>query len=176
MADLSNLQAAETVKIVGSNASGLETYPLAVDANQQALVSDSVTHSMLSSIASGLGVSVPGILKQYEAPITSRAELDIPNSFYTVGLGKKFLLTSFVGSYDAQATVYLRLKKQTNGIGAYSTVARITLQVSGQGQSTVPINFGNGVLVGNAGDVFKMTIETSLIKGTYWAGYTGVEL
>lgn len=40
MADLTDLQAAQTVKIVGSDSSGLETFPAKVSTNQDLSVSD----------------------------------------------------------------------------------------------------------------------------------------
>lgn len=42
MADLSDLQAAQTVKIVGTNTSGVETTPAKVSSNQDLGVSDTV--------------------------------------------------------------------------------------------------------------------------------------
>lgn len=40
MADLTDLQAAQTVKVVGSDSSGIETYPAKVSSNQDLSVSD----------------------------------------------------------------------------------------------------------------------------------------
>lgn len=45
MADLSDLQAAESVKIVGSNSSGIETNPVKVSSNQDLGTSDIVDTS-----------------------------------------------------------------------------------------------------------------------------------
>jgi hypothetical protein len=50
MADLNDLQASGSTKIVGSDANGAETYPLAVDSSQQALVKDAGANAALASI------------------------------------------------------------------------------------------------------------------------------
>lgn len=115
------------------------------------------------------------ILYQSEFTITSRIETDIPGTTYTVAVGKTFRLMTFMASFDAQPTLYIRLKKQTGGSGSFNTIFRINLEVGGQGQSSVPFVFPNGVLIGNAGDVFKLTVESTLVKGNLWSGYSGVE-
>jgi hypothetical protein len=198
MADLDDINAAQTVKVVGASVSGTETNAVnatsdgrlttesiilgATAATRIGNVTDKLkvidqdVVAILNIIASGLGTVAAGILKQNELAVTTKSEVDFTGTTYTVPTGKTFLLTSFIGSYDAQATVLLRLKKQTGGTGAFSTLFRITLEVGGQGSGTIPLNFGNGILVGTAGDVFKITIESSLIKGTVWAGYSGSEL
>jgi len=82
-----------------------------------------------------------------------------------------------MGSYDAQSTIHLRFKKKVYGSGVWTQLFRITLEVGGQGQSTVPLNFGNGVYIGDEGDEFKITGEASISnKGTVWTCFTGAEV
>lgn len=132
---------------------------------------------ILNSIAAALGVTTSALLIQNEVVATTRTEVDMALMTYTVPTGKKFLLTSFMGSYDAQATIHLRFKKQTGGVGAWNQLFRITLEVGGQGQSTIPLNFGNGIYIGNATDKFKVTVEASIAnKGTVWCCFTGSEI
>jgi hypothetical protein len=139
-------------------------------------VIDQDSLAALLDIAAGLGVTTAAIVRQAEQPITGRAEVDLTGVSYTVPNGKKFLLTAFVGSYDAQATIHLRLKKQVNSAGAWTTLFRITLEVGGQGQSSIPYNFGNGIYVGAQNDSFKVTVEASLRKGTIWSAFAGAEI
>lgn len=115
------------------------------------------------------------ILKQNEVTISSRNEIDIANTTYTVSSGKSFKLTSFEISYDSQVTVYVRLKKQTGGSGAFNTLFRLTVGINGQDNSVKTFSFPSGVVIGTAGDVFKLTVEAAIIKGNMWAGYTGGE-
>jgi len=132
--------------------------------------------AVLNAIASGLGVSTAGILKQNEITISSRTETDLSGTTYTVPTGKKFSITSFSASYDFAGLVYIRFKKQTGGSGAFNQLFRIVMMQGSQGDSAPTINFGNGVQIGTAGDVFKITIEGSVPKGTVWAEYSGSEI
>jgi len=132
---------------------------------------------VLNAIAAALGVTTAGIFIENEYQLSTTAETDIPSMTYTVPAGKAFLLTSFMGSYDNPATIHLRLRKQTGGVGAWNQLCRITLEVGGQGQSTIPLNFGNGIKIGVAGDKFKVTGEASVKnKGTIWSCFTGAEV
>jgi hypothetical protein len=150
---------------------------LSLKPNGDLRVSDQDSQLILSAIAAALGVTTAAILVQNEVVATTRNEVDMTSMTYTVPTGKKFLLTSFMGSYDAQATIHLRFKKQTGGVGAWVQLFRITLEVGGQGQSTVPLNFGNGIYIGNPTDKFKVTVEASIAnKGTVWACFTGSEI
>jgi hypothetical protein len=156
--------------------SGNDLTPIGHDSDKL-LVKDPSVLAVLVSIAAGLGVSVSSILKQNEVAVGAKTENDISGTTHTVTTGKTFMLNSMIASYDAQATIHVRLKKQVGGAGAFSTLFRITLEVGGQGQSTVPLTFGNGILIGQAGDVFKLTVESSIAnKGTIWACYTGTEI
>lgn len=120
-------------------------------------------------------VFVSNIFKFNEASITSRNETDFTTP-YTVASGKNFYLTSFAGSYDAQSAMYVRLKKQTNGSGPFFTIFRLNMMPGGQGDTSPNFPLGNGVLVGTAGDVFKITVESTIAKGTVFAAFTGAEL
>lgn len=132
--------------------------------------------AVLNAIASSLGASTTSILKSNEASVSSRTEFDLANTTYTVPTGKMFSISSFAASYDAQAMLYVRLKKQTGGAGAWVTLFRTTMMSGGQGDATTSMNFGNGINIGAAGDIFKITIEGSIAKGTIWAEYSGSEI
>lgn len=130
----------------------------------------------LSLIAGSLGATSSGVFYNSEFPVTTKTDADVSGVSYTVPSGKKFLLTGFFGSYDAQSSVYFRFKKQTGGVGAWTTLFRITLEVGGQGQSTYHYNFGNGLFIGSATDKFKITVEATLVKGSAYTGFTGTVL
>lgn len=204
MADLTDNQAAQTVKIIGADSAGLEGTPVGSDSSGHMLTAATQgppntaanawpqkiigatdntpigntgdrlkVDANITSVAAGSPAS--NILKQNEYTLVTRAETDVPGVTYTVPAGKTFTLVSFMASFDAQPTLYIRLKKQTGGTGAFSTVFRINLEVGGQGQSTVPLTFPNGVLLGAATDVFKLTVESSIVKGNLWAAFAGIE-
>ena len=115
------------------------------------------------------------ILKQLEFAVNTKVETDATGVTYTVPPGKIFSLVSFNGSYDTMSPMYLRLKKQTGGTGAFNTLFRITLKIHGQDESDFQFVIPNGLLIGAAGDVFKVTYESALAKGTLWTGFMGIE-
>lgn len=123
----------------------------------------------------GVGVVPANIKKQNEVSVASRNETDLATTTYTVPAGKVFKINSFSGSYDAQALMYVRLKKQTGGEGGWTTLYRGTMMNGGQGDAIFAYAFAQGVLVGAAGDVFKITYEGSIAKGTIFAEYSGTE-
>jgi len=140
-------------------------------------VQDSDVADLLLDIASGLGVSAgTSIFKRNEAAVTSRNEFDLTNTMYTVPTGKRFVITSFCASYDAQAALYVRLKKQTGGAGAWETLFRLNVMSGGQGNSTLGFDLSSGIEIGETGDVFKLTIESSIAKGTIYAEYSGSQI
>jgi hypothetical protein len=139
-------------------------------------VYDADTLTILNSIAISLGASTGGVYKYESQPVTTRTETDLSTTTYTVPTGKKFSINNFTGNYDLQFTTIVRFKKQTGGVGAWETLFSLTLQVGGQGQSTVPINFGNGVIIGTATDKFKITYECSNSRGTVRGFFTGNEI
>ena len=132
-----------------------------------------VLNSIAIAVGAGTGLS---IFKFNEAAVTARTEFDLSGTTYTVPTGKTFVITSFCGSYDAQAALYLRLKKQTGGTGAWVTQFRMTMMSGGQGDATTSMNFGSGIAIGVAGDVFKLTVESSIAKGTIWGEFSGSEI
>jgi len=115
------------------------------------------------------------IIKQNEVTVNVKVETDFPSSTYTVPAGKSFNLVSFCGSYDVQQPIYLRLKKQTGGTGAFVTVLRTSLSVNGQDATNYGVTVPNGIAIGVAGDVFKLTYEPAVGRGNLWAGFFGVE-
>ena len=117
---------------------------------------------------------VANIIRYAEIAVTSRTETDLSTP-YTVAAGKTFAITSFVASYDAQAAMYVRVKKQTGGVGPFVTVFRMNMMSGGQGNSTISFDLGSGIDIGVAGDVFKMTYEASIAKGTISAVFAGSE-
>jgi len=70
----------------------------------------------------------------------------------------------------------VRLKKQTGGTGSFVTILRLNMMSGGQGNSTLSFDLGKGFAAGVAGDVFKVTVEASIAKGTIFAMFTGSEL
>jgi len=132
--------------------------------------------AILNSIAVSLGASTVGVSKYEMQTVTAKTETDLSTTVYTVPTGKKFSINNFTGSYDLQFTTVIRMKKQTGGTGTFNTIYAIVLEVGGQGQSTVPVTFGNGVIIGIAGDVFKLTYETTNSKGIVRAFFTGNEI
>jgi len=116
------------------------------------------------------------IVKQNEISIAVKTQTVLPSSTYTVPAGKTFSLTTFGGSYDGQQPMYIRFQKQTGGSGAFATVLRETLSVNGQDSSNFSIIIPTGLLVGVATDVFQITYEAAVARGTLWAGYTGIEV
>jgi len=142
----------------------------------QLKVIDQEGNTILNAISAALGGSTTSVFKQNEVAITSRTKFDLSNTTYTVPAGKKFLLTTFAGSYDASAVLYVRLEKQTGGVGAFVTQFRMSMMSGGQGDATLSMNFGNGINIGNPGDVFKLTVEASIAKGTIWAEFSGSEI
>lgn len=129
--------------------------------------------------ATGLGVSTPppwvlaNVIRTAEVT-PAKAETDI-GSTYTVAAGKAFALTAFVANINEQNPTIVRVKKQVGGAGAWTTVARITLKMHGQDPSDVDRNLSGGIVLGTAGDVFKLTQESALAKGSLWAAFAGVE-
>lgn len=115
------------------------------------------------------------IYKQNEISVATKTESDLSTVTYTVPSGKKFALCSLSGSYDIQSPLALRFKKQTGGSGSFATIFKITLETSGQDSSNYGIPLAKCVLVGAQTDVFKVTYESALSKGTLWAGFSGIE-
>jgi hypothetical protein len=115
------------------------------------------------------------ILRQSEISVTTKIESDLPSSTYTVPAGKSFRLSTFGGSFDIMSPMYVRLKKQTGGTGSFVTFLRFTLKIHGQDESDFQMVFPHGLNIGSAGDVFKITYESALAKGTFWGGFVGVE-
>lgn len=121
-------------------------------------------------------VSLPcNIIRQNEMAVTVKIETDVPNSTYTVATGKTFNIVSFGGSYDAQQPMYLRLKKQTGGSGAFVTIFKIVLSINGQDSLNYNLTLPAGLLIGTANDVFKMTYEPAVGRGSVWGSFMGVE-
>jgi hypothetical protein len=131
----------------------------------------------ISSVTVTSGTEPPAnIVKQAELEIAGRTETDLPLVTYTVPSNKTFRLTTFEASYDAQAPIILRLKKQTGGAGSFVTIAKIALKVQPQDSPNFQRTWPAGLSVGSASDVFKITVEAALIKGSVWAMFAGIEL
>lgn len=135
---------------------------------------DAITVLNLIALALGAG-GATFIERSSEANITTRTKTDWVST-YTVASGKKFILTSFSCSYDAQGTLYVRLEKQTGGTGAWVTKERIVLMAGGNSEGFEALDCGVGIQLGTAGDVFKITVEASLAKGTAHAQFAGNEI
>lgn len=115
------------------------------------------------------------ILRQNEITVATKTETDLPSGSYTVPAGKIFVLTAFMGNYDTQSPLIVRLKKQTGGAGSFVTQFRLTLKQHGQDNSNVQFDIESGIKLGVAGDVFKLTYESALSKGSLWTGFVGIE-
>jgi len=139
-------------------------------------VIDADTVAAINALSINLGIGAANIFKFNELALTARTETDLSGVTYTVPSGKTFAINSFSGSYDAQAALYVRLKKQTGGTGSFVTILRLNMMTGGQGNSTLSYDFGKGFAAGVAGDVFKVTVEASIAKGTIFAMFTGSEL
>lgn len=120
-------------------------------------------------------VSHANILKQKELTISTKAQTAIAETQYTVPSYKTFALSSFGGSYDTQSPLYLRLQKQTGGTGQWDTLFRVTLKQHGQDESNHQIHLAIPMIIGIATDIFRITYESALPKGSLWAGFTGIE-
>jgi hypothetical protein len=144
--------------------------------NQILIVRDDDTIAVLERIAAVSGGGGVSIFKKNEVAVSTRNEFDVANTTYTVTTGKDFYITSFTASYDAQASLYVRVKKQTGGIGTWETQFRLNMMSGGQGNSTLTYPFGNGLKIGTAGDIIKITVESSIAKGTIFASFGGVEI
>lgn len=139
-------------------------------------VTDQDVYTILLQVANGSGITIPAIFKRNEISVASRTETDMPNTTYTVPAGKTFVVSSFSASYDAQVGMYVRLKKQTGGAGAWETLFRLNMMLGGQGNSTVSLDLSKGIEIGVAGDVFKITYESTMSRGTLWASYSGSQI
>lgn len=164
----------DDVKVKGvNNITGLATEISSVDdGGKERLCVDANISGVSITAAS---VITANILRQDEINVTVKVETDLPNSTYTVPAGKVFGLTMFGGSYDTQSPMYIRLKKQTGGTGPWETLFRVTLKQHGQDESNHQITLSHAIMVGNPGDVFKITYDSALSKGSLWAGFTGAE-
>ena len=121
-------------------------------------------------------IAACNIFKQNEVVnIIVKVETDLPGCSYTVPTGKSFNLISMYGSYDVQQPMILRLKKQTGGTGAFGLVWKTVLAVNGQDPCNGGVTVPNGLLIGSVGDVFKLTYEPSVSRGTIWGTFMGVE-
>jgi len=52
---------------------------------------------------------------------------------------------------------------------------RTSLSVNGQDATNYGVTVPNGIAIGVAGDVFKLTYEPAVGRGNLWAGFFGVE-
>ena len=140
-------------------------------------VSDGDTATAIANLSTifGGGTSL-NIFRSNDVSVTTKNEFDLSGVSYTVPAGKSFLLTSFFGSYDSQSLMFIRLKRQLGGSGPFQTLYRLTLLSGGQGSSTLSISFGSGIKIGSPNDVFKITIESSVAKGSAFGSFSGSEI
>ena len=109
------------------------------------------------------------ILRQNEVSVATKTETDLASGSYTVPAGKTFVLTSISANYDTQSPVVIRLKKQVSGVGAFSTVFRLTVKQHGQDASNATIQVPYGIVIATATDVLKLTYESALARGSLGA-------
>lgn len=118
----------------------------------------------------GSGTSTVTILKDAEFSVTTRGEVDITGTSYTVPSNKTFRLTQFGVSADNPAGAIFRLKVY-NGATLLRTIKIIIPPNGGSNSFTWP----NGVQIAVAGNTVKITHEAQAAKGTGWCGYAGFE-
>lgn len=134
MADLNELQSSGAVKIVGSNTDGAETYPLAVDSSQQALVKDAGANEALASILSNQtnGSQVVQAISEQKATYSAAlSQLDLaenPTDFFVIrgSATKKVRITNITVSAIKQVAGYLNIelirRSSDNTGGTYTTL------------------------------------------------------
>lgn len=138
MADLNDLQVSGATRVVGSDANGAETYPLAVDSSQQALVKDAGAQVALASILSNQtnGAQVVQAISEQKATYSAAiSQLQIASNatdFLTIrgSATKKVRITklqiSAIKEVAGYLTVELIRRSATNTSGTSTTLTAIT--------------------------------------------------
>lgn len=118
----------------------------------------------------GTGTSNVTIIKDAEFTITTRSEVDVTGTSYTVPAGKIFRLTQFGVSSDNPAGAIFRLKVY-NGASLLKSIKLVIQPNGGSNSFTWP----NGAQIATAGNVVKITHEAQAAKGFGWCGFAGFE-
>ena len=128
-----------------------------------------VLNSILVQLG-GSGTSNVTIIKDAEFSVTTRSEVDITGTSYTVPSNKIFRLTQFGASSDSPSGGIFRLKVY-NGVTLLHSI-KLVLQANEGSNSFM---WPNGVQIATAGNTVKITHESQSAKGTGWCGYAGFE-
>lgn len=140
-------------------------------------VTDQDVLAILNLISSSLGSGV-GDARQYGvASPPSKTKTEFPTSTYyatyTVPTGKKFRLKSMIATYNFQASITFYLERQIGGAGAWVEVQRIEMSQGTGSDPTLPLFFGNGTEIAQAGDKLRLTVEAAIAKGIATCSYSG---
>ena len=139
-------------------------------------VHDKDAISVLQQISSGVGGTSGTIFKHNEVDVNTKVATYLTDTELTVTAGKIFTLKTFVGSYDAQALMYIWIEKQTDGAGPWDKLFRLVMMSGGQGNATLSYPLGNGIQIADGGDKIRITYDASIAKGTISASYSGDEI
>jgi len=128
-----------------------------------------LTLNAILSQLGGTSGTVTTVIKDSEFTVTTRSEVDVTNTSYTVPTNKVFRVTQFGASSDNPSGAVFRLKVY-NGSTLVRTI-KLILGSSGSNSFTWP----NGIQIATAGQVVKITHEAQAAKGTGWCGFAGFE-
>lgn len=128
------------------------------------------TLNLILAQLGGTSGTVTTIIKDAEFSVTSRTEVDVTGTSYTVPTNKVFRLTQFGASSDNPAGGIFRLKVYTG-----ATLVKTIKLVLGTGTGSNSFTWPNGIQIATAGQVVKITHEAQAAKGTGWCGFAGFE-
>jgi hypothetical protein len=145
--------------------------------SDQLKVIDQDAIAALGIIAAALGTGV-GDSRQYGVlapPLKTKTEFPTSTyySTYTVPAGKKFRLKSMIGTFNFQCSITFYLERQIGGAGSWIEVQRIEMSQGVGSDPTIPLFFGNGTEVAQAGDKLRLTAEAAISKGIATCSYSG---
>ena len=129
---------------------------------------------VLNEILTQLGGTGTGsavtVIKDAEFNVTTRSEVDVTGTSYTVPANKTFRLTQFGASSDNPSGGVFRLKVY-NGATLIRSIKLVISPNVGANSFTWP----NGAQIAVAGNVVKITHEAQAAKATGWCGFAGFE-
>jgi hypothetical protein len=118
----------------------------------------------------GSGGAVTTVIKDAEFSVTTRNEVDITGTSYTVPTNKIFRITQFGASSDNPSGGIFRLKVYS-GVTLLRSIKLVLQSNNGSNSFTWP----NGAQIAVAGNSIKITHEAQAAKGTGWCGFSGFE-
>jgi hypothetical protein len=136
----------------------------------------SVTNTIDANIAGGTievdafsELATSSICKQAEYNLVSRNQTDIPTVSHTVTTGKKFALVWFGASADSPAPVAFRLKVD-------NTVKMKIFLGASAGGNVESFSISTPIIIANAGETVKISVEPAYKNGEVWASFIGEEV